>query len=55
MVDTNEKARSDLDRKARVEYIKAKAQNEIEKSVEKVKAVSPKKSPYKSPTRSPYH
>ena len=56
MVDTNEKVRYDLNRKDHVNYVKAKAQNELEKSEEKVKiSQSPKRSPYKSPVKSPHH
>ena len=50
-VITDEKARTDLDRKQRVEYIKTKNIDELQKSVTKLReSVSPvKKSPYKSP------
>lgn len=54
-MDTDEKVRGELNRKPRVEFIKEKNQEELQKSFAKVKSsISPKKmgsgirSPYKS-------
>lgn len=53
-VDTNEKARMDLNRRDRVNYIKGRNQEEIQRSTEKVrKSRSPERSPYRSPYKSP--
>jgi len=55
-VDTDQKVREDLDRKYRVDYLKAKNNEELQKSVTKLReSQSPaKKSPYKSPYKSPF-
>jgi len=59
-VETDEKVRRDLDKKAHVEYLKSKNNTELEKSIIKLKEASPSKrspsktaytSPYKSPTK----
>lgn len=52
IVDTDEKVRKDLYRKPRVEYIKEKNQEELQRSFTKLKSsISPTKktSPYGSP------
>ncbi len=50
-VATDEKVRVDLDRKYRVDYLKSKNTDEVQKSVAKVRdSQSPvRRSPYKSP------
>jgi len=50
VVVVDEKIKKDLDRKNRIEYMKEKNENELQRSAEKVKlSTSPSKSPYKSP------
>ena len=44
-VETDEKVRTEINRKQRVEYVKAKNQEELQRSINKVKnSMSPKKS-----------
>lgn len=53
-VQTDEKARRELDRKYRVDYLKSKNTDQLQQSFERVRnATSPKRSPYSSPYRSP--
>ncbi len=55
-MDTNEKVRKDLDRKDRVDYLRSKDQDELERSIQKVRtSKSPRRSPYHSPAKSPSH
>jgi len=54
VVETDEKIKQNLDRKNRIEYIKGKNLQELQKSAEKVRMASPEKSSYKSPYKSPY-
>lgn len=52
-VETDERARRDLDRKYRVDYLKNKNADELQQSFARVRnAASPKRSPYSSPYRS---
>ncbi len=53
---TDEKVRQELDRKDKVEYLKARNQDELTMSMLKVKrSQSPaKRSPYKSPLKADY-
>ena len=49
--DTGEKVRRELDRKPRVEYLKSKNNEEIQRSSDKVRSsISPRGSPYKTPS-----
>eukprot|EP00826_Nyctotherus_ovalis_P008014 TRINITY_DN1206_c0_g2_i3.p1 TRINITY_DN1206_c0_g2~~TRINITY_DN1206_c0_g2_i3.p1 ORF type:complete len:365 (-),score=115.14 TRINITY_DN1206_c0_g2_i3:129-1223(-) len=53
-VEIDERARRDLDRKYRVDYLKNKNSDQLQQSFERVRnATSPKRSPYSSPYRSP--
>lgn len=48
-VDTTEKARKDLDRKDKIEYLKNKNEDQLRQSVNKVRnSKSPQRSPFKS-------
>jgi hypothetical protein len=51
IVQTDERVIKDLDRKHRIEYIKEKNEEELQRSAEKLK----KPLAYKSPYKSPYH
>lgn len=53
-VETDERARRDLDRKYRVDYLKNKNSDKLQQSFARVReATSPRKSPYSSSYRSP--
>ena len=52
---TGEKVRQELDRKPRVDYLKSKNNEELQRSIEKVRiSTSPRRSPYKTDYSSPY-
>jgi len=53
-VETDERVRRDLDRKYKVDYLKSKNSDQLQKSFARVvRVTSPKRSPYSSPYRSP--